>query len=333
MTMPSILFVDDEPNILSGLRRALRGNNDKWDMHFVTSGKAALDIIEKQPVNLVVTDMRMPGMDGAELLEIISQNAPQIIRFALSGESDVAQAIRIAGRSHRFLAKPTEPEVLLGVINSLFGDDALLDRYCDASISAFDNLVCAHDQFDALKDLLKEPDRNSAAIAARIMFDPSLSVRMLQLCNSAYFGKPLKTASIQRAVSYVGTSRLARLLNEGRLGREFAAGSDGADDHVLRAMAAVISRERLAAAGASELVQDIAYATALFSGLGQAGAAEPNCASKPICIATLFGLPDPLVESLKLFGEAKDMPQGEDAIATLAIETTKRAISHIKEAA
>ena len=333
MTMPSILFVDDEPNILSGLRRALRGYNDKWDMHFVTSGEAALDVIEKQPVNLVVTDMRMPGMDGAELLEIISQNTPQIIRFALSGESDVAQAIRIAGRSHRFLAKPTEPEALLGVINSLFGNDAFLDRYCDAGISAFDILVCVPGQFDVLKGLLKEPDRNGAAIAARIMFDPSLSARMLQLCNSAYFGKPLKTASIQRAVSYVGTSRLTRLLNEGRLGREFAAGSDGDEDHVRRAMAAVISRERLAATGASELVQDIAYATALFSGLGQAGAAEPNCVTKPACIAALFGLPDPLIESLRYYGRTNDLPHDEDAIATLAIETTKRAISRMKEAA
>ena len=329
----SILFVDDEPNILSGLRRALRGYGEKWDMHFVTSGEAALDLIESQRIDLVVTDMRMPGVDGAQLLETISQNAPQTIRFALSGESDVAQAVRIAGRSHRFFAKPTEPEALLGAINALFGEGATHESYCGAGILAFDSLQCAHGQITALKDLLKDPDKNGAAISARIMFDPSLSVRILQLCNSAYFGKPLRTASIQRGISYIGPSRLARLLNEERLGGEFASGGDGSDDHVMRAMAAVISREQLVATGASELTQDIAYATALFSGLGHTGTDAPICASKPVCIAALFGLPDPLVESLKFFCEAADTPQDKEAIASLAIETSRRAISRMKEAA
>ena len=68
-----ILFVDDEPNVLSGLRRSLRGQRKLWDMEFAGSGQEALAKADEIHLDAVVTDMRMPGIDGAELLDRIAQ--------------------------------------------------------------------------------------------------------------------------------------------------------------------------------------------------------------------------------------------------------------------
>ncbi len=332
---PHILFVDDEPNLLSGLRRLTRGWTDLWDMEFLPTGEAALEVIDRDPVDLVVTDMRMPGMDGAELLERISQKKPGIFRFALSGETDVVQAIRIAGRSHRFLAKPIEPDILFGAINELFDrPSTILENQRKSSVAIFDLLKCKHGRLATLADLVSHPERHDVEIVAQIMSDPSLAVRILQLANSAYFGKPLKTIRIPKAINYIGLQRLAQLVERQRLGAENEAHSEDCIDNNRRAMAAVIARERAAAEDRSEDEQDLAYATALFSGLGEhKGLNSQACAARPACISTLFGLPARLAESLVRFTETSDPPTSEDAMAELAIEAAAKTLEQNKEAA
>lgn len=328
MSKPLILFVDDDLNLLSGLRRLTRRLAGRWDMEFVSSGEAALDAIERLSVSLVVSDIRMPGMDGAHLLELISQKAPGIFRFALSGESDVNQAIRIIGRSHRFLAKPIEPEKLFDAIDSLFiVGGQFLEKNCGHHLSAFDLLKCSPGRLDALKDILAKPEKNQVQVVAQIMSDPGLAVRMLQISSSAYFGKPLDTIKIASAISYVGLPRLTQLLEKQCLGEEYPVGSDGSHDNSLRARAAVIARCEAQAAGKSEDEQDLAYDTALFSGLGAyAGDDPPACTARPACISVLFGFPHCLVQSLTLFSEARVPPHSENDIAALAAKTAAKAL-------
>ena len=81
-----VMFIDDEPNILSGLRRILRPLRDQWQMQFADGGQAALDSLADAPCDVIVSDMKMPGMDGAELLSAVKKKYPTSIRIALSGE-------------------------------------------------------------------------------------------------------------------------------------------------------------------------------------------------------------------------------------------------------
>ena len=81
---PSVVFVDDDQRILDGLRRSLRTRRQEWDLHFCTSGRQALQQLADAPCDVVVSDMRMPGMDGAELLSHVSRVAPGALRVLLS---------------------------------------------------------------------------------------------------------------------------------------------------------------------------------------------------------------------------------------------------------
>ena len=83
-----ILFVDDEDLLLKGLQRMLRSMRKEWDMCFVDNGRAALDLIRKEPFDAVITDMQMPGMSGIQLLETVMNDYPDIVRIILSGQLD-----------------------------------------------------------------------------------------------------------------------------------------------------------------------------------------------------------------------------------------------------
>jgi len=113
-----VLFVDDEPNVLDGIRRQLR---NRVDVETATSGAAGLDIIRAQgPFAVVVSDMRMPEMDGARFLAKVNEIAPQTVRMVLSGQADLESTIAAVneGRVFRFLLKPCNAETLFGVIKN-----------------------------------------------------------------------------------------------------------------------------------------------------------------------------------------------------------------------
>jgi DNA-binding NtrC family response regulator len=112
-----VLFVDDEQNVLDGTRRVLHGLRSEWDMHFVDSASRALEVLDAGGrFDVVVSDMRMPGMDGAELLEQVQRLQPGIVRVIFSGRAEVEYALRMATCAHQFLTKPCDPAVLKAVI-------------------------------------------------------------------------------------------------------------------------------------------------------------------------------------------------------------------------
>ena len=111
-----VIFVDDEPRVLEGLKRMLRPKRNEWQMTFVGSAQAALDALQAEPCEVVVTDMRMPGMNGAELLEVVQREYPDTIRLILSGQAETESVMKALGVSHQFLSKPCDAEILQGTI-------------------------------------------------------------------------------------------------------------------------------------------------------------------------------------------------------------------------
>ncbi len=103
-----VLFVDDEVDLLDALRDALRRYRRVWRMRFVTGGAAALAALEAEPTDVIVSDIQMPGMDGAELLALVQKRYPATIRIVLSGSANAGIITRAATVAHRILAKPCD---------------------------------------------------------------------------------------------------------------------------------------------------------------------------------------------------------------------------------
>src|SRR5512139_875212 len=100
--MRHVVFVDDDAAVLSGLRRMLHSMRGRWRMTFVTSGPEALELLASEPAAVIVSDMRMPGMDGAELLAEVRRRWPETVRIILSGYADQGAALRAVPVAHRF---------------------------------------------------------------------------------------------------------------------------------------------------------------------------------------------------------------------------------------
>ena len=115
-SLKRILFVDDELFMLDSLRDALRKHRRVWEMRFATSGAEALAELEAQPADVIVSDIQMPGMDGAALLARVQAQYPATIRLVLSGYADPQVIARAATSAHRILAKPCNIDELALVI-------------------------------------------------------------------------------------------------------------------------------------------------------------------------------------------------------------------------
>jgi len=119
----AVLFVDDEPLVLQGLQRMLRGERQNWAMRFARSGAEALQAMEKETFDAVVSDLRMPGMDGAELLTKVMDRHPHMVRIVLSGEMDRDLTFKTVHCAHQYLAKPCDADVQHSLVPNEVGND------------------------------------------------------------------------------------------------------------------------------------------------------------------------------------------------------------------
>jgi YesN/AraC family two-component response regulator len=106
--MKRILFVDDEPRVLDGLRRMLYPFRNDWDMVFVSSGREALQQLAESEFDVLLTDIRMPGMTGIELLAEVANRHPNVVRIVLSGTADQDMTLRSVTLAHQCLMKPCD---------------------------------------------------------------------------------------------------------------------------------------------------------------------------------------------------------------------------------
>jgi HD-like signal output (HDOD) protein len=211
--MKRILFVDDEVKILEGLRRMLRPMRNEWEMDFAPGGQAALDLMAASPFDVIVSDMRMPGLDGAALLEQVCARYPQVVRIVLSGHTDVAAALRVVPIAHQFLAKPCDTGMVRLAIDRACQLQALLtDGSVRSLVGGLGDLPALPRIYDALNKALADPDSSIAKIANIVEQDIGISAKILQLANSAFFGSAQTVTNIQTAVNYMGMNALKCLV-------------------------------------------------------------------------------------------------------------------------
>jgi HD-like signal output (HDOD) protein len=213
MTKKKILFIDDEPNILSGLKRMLRSLRKEFQLEFTESGKKALEIMEKHNFDVVVSDMRMPGMDGATLLSEIQKRFPYSIRIMLSGQANEESILRTVGVVHQFLAKPCDPEYLKAVLLRVSAlHDLMAHPSLKEMVSQLDTLPSLPEVYAKLRQAIANPEVPLSEVAAIIEEDMAMSAKVLQLVNSAFFGLFQKVESPARAVNLLGIDTVKNLV-------------------------------------------------------------------------------------------------------------------------
>ena len=211
--MIRIVFVDDEVNILHAMRRAMHGMRNEWDMEFLSSGAAALTSLARTPADVVVTDMRMPGMDGWELLAEVKKLYPPTVRLVLSGHADATAIMRLVGTAHQYIAKPGETDALKAAI----AQTQLLRRLVTSDRLAFlvggiGTLPSCPKAFQEILVCLQRPNATVAEAASIIGRDAAMTANVLKLVNSAFFGARQTISGVDRAVAYLGLDTLATLV-------------------------------------------------------------------------------------------------------------------------
>jgi HD-like signal output (HDOD) protein/ActR/RegA family two-component response regulator len=218
MSKPRVLFVDDEPRILDGLRRSLRGKRAEWEMSFVTSGAEALRTLADTPHDVVVSDMRMPGMDGAEFLTQVSREHPEVARVVLSGHTEPEAAIKVAVAGHRFLNKPSDADSVVAVIEQLLvttsGTHPAEVRRIAGGVRA---LPTVPEHAERLSALLCAPEVELSSAIQAASHDVGLTAKLLQLSNSAFFGARTRGASVDSVVNALGVPMIQQLAGAGQL--------------------------------------------------------------------------------------------------------------------
>jgi putative nucleotidyltransferase with HDIG domain len=208
-----ILFVDDDVDELDDLRELLQFKRGEWTTAFAVGGVAALEELSRERFDVIVSDMRMPGMNGAELLKLVHDRHPQVVRLMLSGQSEDDRRAGVVPFAHQFLAKPCQPVELERVIERACGLRSLLaDVEAQATAAGVISLPSAPESYLRLAEALERPDVSAADVARLIEGDIAVFAKVLQLVNSAFFGLGRRITSANEAVAYLGISALRSLV-------------------------------------------------------------------------------------------------------------------------
>ena len=211
--MKDIVFVDDERELLDGLRARLYKHRHDWNMKFVVSGAEAIATFEAQHVDLIVSDVRMPGMDGGQLLTVVKQRWPNAVRIIVSGYSDPVQAVRLTSLAHQYIAKPCDGLQLENIIERCFHlQDLLGQESLRDVVGRIGQLPAMPKTYGRLQAALSQPSVTAGEVGDIINADAAIASKVLQITNSAFFRLRKPVVRIKDAVTYLGFATIRNLV-------------------------------------------------------------------------------------------------------------------------
>jgi HD-like signal output (HDOD) protein len=209
----NVLLVDDEPAVLASIRRLLSHLAPKtWQVLCAESGEAALGLLAERPFDVIVSDMRMPRMDGAQFLELAAAQWPDVTRIVLSGQSDEATSMRAVAVAHQCLSKPYPTKELLSLLMRI----GTLRSSCDnpavrAVVGAAKRLPVMPAVYEELNELLRIPDVDPTRFISLIGRNAGLCAKVLQLANSSFFFLGRRVTDVGDAVQRLGSRVIANV--------------------------------------------------------------------------------------------------------------------------
>ncbi|HYO18323.1 MAG TPA: HDOD domain-containing protein [Dermatophilaceae bacterium] len=211
--MINVLFVDDDAHVLAGIRRSMRPLRNEWRMRCASSGDEALRLLQEAPVDVVVSDMRMPEMDGQAFLCQVRELYPGAVRIVLSGQTDLEAALASVGVSHRFLDKPCDPDILAATVRRLL---VVRDRVASTEVRSFvgaiGSLPATPSIIEQLNSALLARAVTNEELVAILERDPAVTAKLLQLANSGLIGTDHVVKDVRTAVESLGLATVRDLI-------------------------------------------------------------------------------------------------------------------------
>lgn len=216
--MKRVLFVDDEPLVLGALKRMLWPLRAEFSTSFAGSGAEALTLFDREVFDVVVSDMRMPGMDGAELLTAVSQRWPQTVRIVLTGECGQEALARVLPVAHRFLSKPCETDLLRTTIQrSCALRDVLRSPEIHAVATGMASLPTLPEFHRKVVDELELADPSMTRVGEIVGKDVAMTTKLIQVANSPLFGRRWPAVSATQAAVALGSDMTRTIIMAGSL--------------------------------------------------------------------------------------------------------------------
>jgi CheY-like chemotaxis protein len=307
----NVLFVDDEPKVLRAIERSLLDIKDNWTLHFSESAAEAWSILDSNAIDVVVSDMRMPDVDGAEFLAAVKQRTPDVARLVLSGYKDDDASIRSSSSAHRFLAKPISGEALAREI--ITAGLTRSDEFLRNVVNSITSLPSPLRNRQSLFRLLQDPSVAIDEVVALVRVDPALAVKVLQLGNSAFFGQYAVIPDLASCLEKIGPEALRHLLTtSGFMNTDTVPGGHN-DELVARIQQHAVT----SAAHVDPADGEIAYLGALLHVTGSLlyaaygvdvakqdeNSACGHAAHNDIAVAllTLWGIPESIIAATRVF--------------------------------
>jgi HD-like signal output (HDOD) protein len=326
--MKRVLFVDEDTATVATLRSAFHQPNSPWDAVFVHSGEEALEQLAAEHFDAIISEMRMPRMDGPQLLAKVRERHPDVVRLCLSGTTDDEGFLRAVPVTHQFLSKPCNPDAVREVVEracslgSILGNPAIRQL-----ISHLDALPSTPQTFQQLSEAIARPTAHTADISEIVSHDRALCVKTLQIVNSALYRRNAPITAISAAINYVGLEMLkslalsacmftaldaapatgklladlqSRSLRKARFAHALLDGQHGADEAFTAALLLDVGEAVLAFGDPEKFARMIALARERGA---PRHAVEPECfgVAHPqvgACLLGLWGLPLELIEAV-----------------------------------
>jgi putative nucleotidyltransferase with HDIG domain len=208
----NILFVDDDPIMRELFGAVLLAEPERWGVTTAESGEAALPFLDTDFFDVVVSDMRMPGMDGVALIREVKRRSPRTARIILSGVVDQKEIAESLRETHQFMPKPFRPKALRATLARISGLDAYLqDEKIRDTVAQLDTLPSFPSLYFEIMKELDAPDPSLEKVATIVAKDPGMTVKLLQIVNAASLGLARRFSNPIEAVQQLGIAAVQSL--------------------------------------------------------------------------------------------------------------------------
>ena len=209
--------------VLNGLQRTLRKMRNVWDITFANSAAEALQILDRNPMDVIISDMKMPEMDGSQLLAQVKKRHPHIVRLILSGHVGQETTIQSIQYAHQCLSKPCDVDLLKQTLSKLFAlRDILSDDSIKKIVSQIESLPSLPSIYTEIMAEMQSDDPSIKNVATIIGKDVSMTAKILQVVNSVFFGLPQRIGNPQQAVMLLGLDAIKSLVLSVKIFSEFS---------------------------------------------------------------------------------------------------------------